>query len=314
MTIEPYAPIPPGLSVVIPVYNSAEMLPVLCARLAAVLPQLHTQFEVILVNDGSRDESWHTICALSSQYAWLRGFNLMRNYGQHNALLCGIRQARFDTTVTMDDDLQHPPEEVHKLLTALKNGFDVVYGIPAELPHERWRNFASVWTKRILARLIGVRNVRDFAAFRAFRTRLRRAFAHYENPNVLIDALLSWGTTRFTTVVVQEAPRVAGESGYNLRKLIKYTLVVLTSFSTLPLRFTTLLGFLFTLFGVGVLVYVVAVALVYGSPSGFPFLASLVALFSGAQMMALGILGEYLARIFDRSMDHPPYVVDEQVN
>lgn len=314
MTFETLTPLPPGLSVVIPVYNSAITLADLCARLDVVLPQLQANFEVILINDGSRDDSWHTIRTLSSQYAWLRGFNLMRNYGQHNALLCGIRQARFDTIVTMDDDLQHPPEEIHKLLAALADGFDVVYGIPAELPHERWRNFASVWTKRILARLIGVRNVRDFAAFRAFRTRLRRAFAHYENPNVLIDALLSWGTTRFGTVVVHEAPRAAGESGYNLRKLIKYTLVVLTSFSTLPLRFTTLLGFLFTLFGVGVLIYVLTIALLYGSPSGFPFLASLVALFSGAQMMALGILGEYLARIFDRSMDHPPYVVDEQIN
>lgn len=314
MTPETVLHLPPGLSVVIPVYNSAETLAALCARLAAVLPQLHADFEVILVNDGSRDRSWQTLAALSEQYHWLRAINLMRNYGQHNALLCGIRQARFDTLVTMDDDLQHPPEEIYKLLAALASGLDVAYGIPAQLPHERWRNFASVWTKRILARLIGVPNVRDFAAFRAFRTHLRRAFDHYENPNVLIDALLSWGTTRFGTVVVNEAPRAAGQSGYNLRKLIKYTLVVLTSFSTLPLRFTTMLGFVFMLFGLAVLVYVVTVALLYGSPSGFPFLASLVALFSGAQMMALGILGEYLARIFDRSMDHPPYVIDAMVN
>jgi undecaprenyl-phosphate 4-deoxy-4-formamido-L-arabinose transferase len=118
-----------GVSVVIPVYNSEEILPTLLERLAAVLPQVATSYEVILVNDGSRDNSWTSIQELAVRYPFVRGFELMRNFGQHNALLAGVRAARFDVVVTMDDDLQHPPEEIGKLLSALTADKDVVYGV-----------------------------------------------------------------------------------------------------------------------------------------------------------------------------------------
>jgi glycosyltransferase involved in cell wall biosynthesis len=300
-----------GISVVIPVYNSAETLEELAVRLADVLPGLNQAYEVILVNDGSRDQSWEKIRQLAGTYAWLRGINLMRNYGQHNALLCGIREARYAITVTMDDDLQHPPEEIHKLVERLPQGNDVVYGIPEKMPHSWWRNAFSYLAKRLLSRVMGVKNVRDFAAFRAFRTQLRDAFTSYQNPNVILDVLLSWGTARFATVVVEENPRPAGRSNYNIFKLIQYTMVVLTGFSTLPLRIASFIGFIFTFFGIVIFIYVVASYFVAGSIPGFPFITSIIALFSGMQLFALGIMGEYLARIFDRSMDRPPYVIDE---
>lgn len=301
----------PGISVVVPVYNSAATLDELVRRLEQVLPGLAKEYELILVNDGSRDESWVKISALTSVTPWMRAFNLMRNYGQHNALLCGIRAARYAITVTMDDDLQHPPEEIHKLLEKLEQEQDVVYGVPEKMPHSWWRNLFSTYTKRLLVSITGVKNVRDFAAFRTFRTHLRQAFEHYQNPNVLIDVLLSWSTNRFSTVTVDEKPRPVGESNYNFAKLIQYTMTVLTGFSTLPLRLVSTLGFIFTIFGMGVLIYVVAVYFLLGSLPGFPFLASLIALFSGTQLFVLGIFGEYLARIFDRSMDRPPYVIAE---
>ena len=118
-------------SVVVPVYNSQASLPALIERLAGVLPTVADRFEVILVNDGSRDESWDGICQAARKHAWVRGINLMRNYGQHNALLAGIRAARFAVVVTMDDDLQHPPEEIPRLLETLGQGHDLVYGTPA---------------------------------------------------------------------------------------------------------------------------------------------------------------------------------------
>jgi glycosyltransferase involved in cell wall biosynthesis len=301
-------------SVVIPVYNGAKTLSELVERLAFVLPDLCGQYETVLVNDGSQDDSWRVIQELAHQYPWVQGINLMRNYGQHNALLCGIRAARFEIIITMDDDLQHPPEEVHKLLAKLDEGYDVVYGTPAHLPHSWWRNLFSLATKRVLAYVMGVKNIRDFAAFRAFHTRLRTAFDKYQNPNVLVDVLLSWGTNRFATQVVEEKPRATGHSNYNFYKLFQYTMVVLTSFSTVPLRFTSMLGFVFTLFGMGVFLYVVAIYFLLGSTPGFPFLASIIAIFSGMQLFALGIIGEYLARIFDRSMDRPAYVIQESLN
>jgi len=298
-----------SLSVVIPVYNSQDTLDELLERLANTLPTLAEQFEVILVNDGSRDQSWETISRLSQEYAWVHGINLMRNYGQHNAVLCGVRQAQYALLVTMDDDLQHPPEEIHKLLEKLDEGYDVVYGIPMKQTHSWWRNFITVLIRRLLANIMGVKSIRDFASFRAFRTGLRNAFANYQNPNVILDVLLSWGTARFANAIVNETPRTVGRSNYNFIKLVQYTLVVLTGFSTVPLRFTSMLGFLFTLVGIAIFLYVLAIYFLLGSIPGFPFLASIIAIFSGTQMFALGIMGEYLARIFDRSMDRPPYVI-----
>lgn len=138
------------LSVVVPVYNSELILPALIQRLEPALAALAEKYEVVLVNDGSRDHSWKVVQELSRAFPWVRGINLMRNYGQHNALLCGIRAARFDTLVTMDDDLQHPPEEIHKLLAKLDEGFEVVYGFPERERHGLLRNIASVLTKLAL--------------------------------------------------------------------------------------------------------------------------------------------------------------------
>jgi glycosyltransferase involved in cell wall biosynthesis len=298
-------------TIVIPVYNSASSLETLASRLGQVLPHILDQFEVILVNDGSSDESWPEIQRLSALHPWLRGINLMRNYGQHNATLCGVREARYEITITMDDDLQHPPEEIPLLLEKLAEGYDVVYGIPHKRPHSWWRNWFSELSKRVMAQVMGVRTIRDIGAFRAFRTRLRQAFADYRNPNVILDVLLSWGTSRFATVMVDEKPREMGQSNYNFYKLFKVTLIVLTGFSTVPLRFASFLGFGFTLFGILVFLYVLSITLLLGSIPGFPFLASLISIFSGVQLFALGIIGEYLARVFDRSMDRPAYVVGE---
>lgn len=301
-----------SLSVVIPVYNSENTLDELLGRLAQTLPLLAPDFEVILVNDGSRDRSWETISDLTQTYPWAHGINLMRNYGQHNALLCGVRLARCEIIVTMDDDLQHPPEEIHKLLEKLGEGFDVVYGIPQKRPHTWWRNILTIIIRKALALAMGVKNIRDFASFRAFRAHLRGAFENYQNPNVILDVLLSWGTTRFATLAVNEKPRLAGRSNYNFLKLVQYTMVVLTGFSTVPLRLTSMVGFLFTFLGIAIFLYVLAIYFLVGSIPGFPFLASIISIFSGTQLFALGIIGEYLARIFDRSMDRPAYVIREK--
>jgi undecaprenyl-phosphate 4-deoxy-4-formamido-L-arabinose transferase len=299
------------LSIIVPVYNSENNLEMLITRLRGVLPGLASSYEVVLVNDGSRDASWTCICSLAEVHPWIRGMNLMRNYGQHNALLCGIRAARGDVIVTLDDDLQHPPEEIHKLLNKLAEGFDVVYGSPRVLPHSWGRNLFSRFTKRTLAYVMGLRTVQDIGSFRAFHSKLRLAFEGYRNPNVLIDVLLSWGTARFGVVQVEEEQRSLGHSNYNFLKLFQVAMKVLTGFSTLPLRITSIIGFLFTLFGLLIFLYVLVISFTAGSIPGFPFLASIISIFSGTQLFALGIIGEYLARIFDRSMDRPAYVIGE---
>jgi glycosyltransferase involved in cell wall biosynthesis len=304
----------PGVSVVIPAYNSALSLPELAQRLFSVLHEISTPSELILVNDGSRDTTWDVIQALAGQYPSVHGYNLMRNYGQHNALLCGIRSARYMTVVTMDDDLQHPPEEIPKLLARLGDDADVVYGTPEAEQHGLWRDLASEVTKLTFKATMGVKVARDVGAFRAFRTQLREAFANFHGPFLSIDVLLSWATTRFAVVRVRHDPRRLGASNYTFRKLMVHALNMMTGFSTWPLRLASLIGFGFTLFGLAVLAYVLGRFIILGySVPGFPFLASIIAIFSGAQLFTLGIIGEYLARMFARTMDRPVYVVRSTV-
>lgn len=299
-----------GISVVVPVYNGEATLTELVARLETVLHGISARFETVLVNDGSRDHTWDLICKLSEQYDWVRGINLMRNYGQHNALLCGIRAAAYDTIVTMDDDLQHPPEELPKLLHKLAEGYDVVYGQPEKEQHGFWRDAASRVTKLALQSVMGAEVARNVSAFRAFRAQVCDAFASYRSPFVSIDVLLSWGTTQFASVAVTHDPRRGGVSNYTFRKLLIHALNLITGFSVLPLQMASLMGFVLTLFGLGLLVYIVGRYLVQGSTvPGFSFLASIVSIFSGAQLFALGIIGEYLARVHFRTMDRPQYAV-----
>jgi undecaprenyl-phosphate 4-deoxy-4-formamido-L-arabinose transferase len=299
-------------SIVIPVYNSQASLPPLLERLQAVLPSIFSDYEVILVDDGSQDRSWETILHLRQRYPYLKGLRLMRNYGQHNALLCGIRSARYGLTVTLDDDLQHPPEEIPRLLARLKEGYDVVYGTPEHGQHGVWRDLASQVTKLALQSAMGARTARSVSAFRLFRTQVREAFAGYQNSFVSIDVLLTWGATRFASVPVRHDDRPYGKSQYTFRKLLRHAMNMVTGFSILPLQLASLMGFAFALFGLLVLVYVVGRYLIQGgSVPGFPFLASTIAIFSGVQLFALGIIGEYLARMHFRLMDRPPYVVDD---
>ncbi|MCZ6673055.1 MAG: glycosyltransferase family 2 protein [Verrucomicrobia bacterium] len=301
---------PLTLSVVIPVFNSEQILPELCDRLSRVLPAVAAQYEVILVNDGSSDRSWQVISKLLTKFEWLKGIDLMRNYGQHGALLCGIREAVYEITVTMDDDLEHPPEEIPKLCEKLREGYDVVYGTPGKEQHGLWRNIASRLSKLVLQSVMRREIARHVSAFRMFRTGVRDGFANYQGTFVSIDVLLTWGTARFAAIVVLHSRRRFGVSNYTLLQLLTHAANMMTGFSTLPLQLASLIGFTLTIFGFGVLLWVVGRYLIEGvSVPGFAFLASTTAIFSGAQLFALGIIGEYLARMHFRMMERPPYVV-----
>jgi len=296
--------------VVVPAYRSAASLPELVRELEPVLEAATAQYELILVDDGSSDATWAVIEELAQGRDWIKGVRLMRNYGQHNALLCGIRRARYELILTMDDDLQHPPEEIPKLLERLGPETDVVYGTPAVEQHGLWRDVATQVTKFALQSAMGAPIARKASAFRVFRTQLRDAFATYDAPYVSIDVLLTWATTRFAAIKVRQQPRVIGASNYTFRKLVVHALNMLTGFSTWPLRLASMIGFFFTLVGTLALFYVIGRFLITGgSVPGFPFLASMIAIFSGAQLFALGIMGEYLGRMHARSMQQPTYTV-----
>jgi undecaprenyl-phosphate 4-deoxy-4-formamido-L-arabinose transferase len=303
----------PAISVVVPVYNGAATLAELARRVDEALAG--RAYELVLVNDGSADESWERIAALAREQLHVRGLDLMRNYGQHNALLAGIRAARGGVVVTIDDDLQNPPEEIPKLLARLEeDGVDVVYGTAADQRYGFWRGLGTRLSKLALRVAIGNDVADRVSAFRAFRTDLRSAFAGFEAPYVSIDVLLNWGASRYAFVDVEHRARDVGRSSYSFGRLATHALNVLTGFTTRPLRWASLLGLAFTLFGVAILVLVVVRSFVEESVPGFPFLASIIAIFSGVQLLTLGVIGEYLGRMHGRVMDRPAYAVREEVD
>ncbi len=302
------------MSVIVPVYNSELSLRELVSRLGAVLPGCAGASEVVLVNDGSEDGSWAVVRQLTGEYPWVRGIDLMRNYGQHNALLAGIRAARCEIVVTMDDDLQHPPEEIPALLQTLGQGYDVVYGTPDRARQTLVRRLASRITRSALQEAMGATIARRSGPFRAFRTSLREAFADYRGPHVFIDVLLTWGTRRFGAVTVRHEQRHLGSSNYTFRMLLIHAANMTTGSSVLPLQIASVIGFALTIAGLVLFCYMLgSYVLVGGVVLSVPFLASIVAMLSGVQLIVLGIIGEYLARMHLRSMDRPAYVVRDEL-
>ncbi|VTR76205.1 glycosyltransferase family 2 protein [Cellulomonas hominis] len=304
------------VSVVIPCYRSESTLgDVVSDVLAELAPSGVTappveDFEVILVVDGSPDGTARVARDLAAAHPdRVRAVELRRNYGQHNALIAGIRRARHDVVVTMDDDRQHRADQIAALLGALTDDVDLVYGVAVEEEHGVLRSAASRLVKRTLA-MAGVPRAEDVSAFRAFRTSLRDAFTHVTDPYSSLDVLLSWATTSITRVVVRMDERTIGTSSYTLRSLVRHALNMVTGYSNVPLRMVAWLGWFCAALGI-LLGAVVVWKFTTGETTvaGFTTIAAMVALFSGAQMLSLGVIGEYLGRLHTRSMGKPTYAV-----
>lgn len=301
-----------GISVIVPVYRSTDSLRILVERVTSVL-QPFGNFEVILVDDGSPKDTWNVVEELALNSSKVTGLRLGRNYGQHSALVAGVRAAKFPITVTIDDDLQNPPEEIPRLVEYLhNNNLEVVYGVPRVAKQSLSRRMAGRGIRRVLSAGLGAGAATEMSSFRAFHTASREAFNSDLGDNVSLDALLTWGNSRFGSALVQHDSREHGRSNYSFRKLLRFSIDTITGYSTVPLQVASVLGLLTSFFGFGVLIYVVAVPILSGqSVQGFPFLASTIAIFAGVQLLTLGILGEYLARMHFRVMRKPTYFVAE---
>lgn len=303
-----------AVSVIVPVFNSQKSLEPLVRRISVALSNV--DHEIILVDDGSIKPSWATIQDLASEDSRVSGIRLGRNYGQHAALVAGVRKAVYPVTVTIDDDLQNPPEEIPRLLAALDDStFDVVYGVPESPTHSWWRQFASRFVRKVMNSALKLDGEVHFSSFRAFRTDLRDAFGTNLGPGVSLDALLAWGTNSFGAVSVVHDKRSEGKSQYSIRKLWSFAIDVITGYSAVPLKVTSALGFLTSLVGLVLMIIFVLVPFARGlSIQGFPFLASTIILFSGVQLVTLGVIGEYLARMHFRVMRKPEYFVAEAIS
>jgi undecaprenyl-phosphate 4-deoxy-4-formamido-L-arabinose transferase len=306
------------VSIVIPCYQSEQTLRPLVEAIFTALAEppaasVVSEFEVVLVVDGSPNGTADVANQLAAAHPEVRAIELRRNYGQHNALLAGITYAKYEVVVTMDDDLQHRPDQIPAMLAPLARGdADLVYGVPLEEEHGFWRSAASRMVKRGLA-LAGVHAADDVSAFRAFSTAQREGFSQIEDPYVSLDVMLSWTTTSISRVVVQMDKRLVGTSSYGMRALVRHainTINTITGYSNVPLRAVAWLGGLCALLG-AVLGAIVLRNFIAGDTTvaGFTTIAAMVAIFSGAQMLSLGIIGEYIGRLHTRSTGKPTFLV-----
>ncbi len=307
---ETLSPPAPEISVVVPVYNSNATLETLTERVFAVFEEIGKTREIIFVDDCSADNSWEILETLAERYPGrVTSVQLMRNFGQHNALMCGFHHVRGEIVVTMDDDLQNPPEEIPKLLDALEeSGNDLVYGRYGKKHHAGWRNLGS---RTILAfyRFVFKTNIGP-TSFRAFRVNLLPSLLDYHLNYTYIDGLLNWSTRRIGEVDVMHETRKVGRSGYRMSTLLLLASNLFTNFSILPLQLVSLVGFTSALLGtLGALFYLLQYFVNQLIVPGFATIIIVALVIGGLQMLALGIIGEYLGRMHLNLNRKPQFVV-----
>jgi glycosyltransferase involved in cell wall biosynthesis len=306
-------PQPPdlALSIVIPVYNGAQSV----GELVAALEDLSIVggHEIILVNDGSPDDSL-AVCRRLVERARvpITLLHLARNYGEHNAVMAGLRQARGAWAITMDDDLQNPPEEVERLLAyAQQSGKEVIYTHYDEKQHAIWRNLASRFANRVADIVLDKPKGLYLSSFRCMSAFVVREICRYDGPFPYIDGLILQVTQDLGTLLVRHLPRAVGRSNYTLRRLVRLWTSMFVNFSVMPLRLSTMTGFALSFLGVvGVLAAVIE-GLFWSPPPGWASLMAAVLLLSGVQLTLLGIIGEYLGRLYLTANRRPQTITRE---
>lgn len=286
------------LSIVVPVYNGAATVGELVEALAGLsVPGGH---EIVLVVDGSPDDSLAVCRALAERITVpLTVVDHARNFGEHNAVMTGLRHARGDYVVTMDDDLQNPPSEVLRLLEhAQRTGADAVYTYYAEKQHAAWRNLGSRFTNRVADWLLDKPRGLYLSSFRLLSAFVVEQVTRYDGPFPYIDGLVMQATTRLERLAVKHLPRAAGRSNYTFRRLVRLWLNMFLNFSVMPLRVSTLTGFVLSILGVIGVLTVLVEALFREPPEGWASVMAAVLLLSGVQLMILGMVGEYLGRLY----------------
>jgi len=309
-TISTAGPAPAfALSIVVPVYNGATSVPTLVEALAKLdVPGGH---EIVLVNDCSPDNSLDVCRDLCRQNAVaLTVVNLARNFGEHNAVMAGLSQARGEYIINMDDDLQNPPEEVVRLWRYAKdNAYDVVYTYYADKQHAAWRNLGSRFTNWCADNLLDKPKGLYLSSFRCMSAFVARNILEHTGPFPYVDGLIMQVTQNIGRLQVQHLARAEGRSNYTIRRLVRLFMSMFLNFSVMPLRIGTLTGFVMA--GLGLLVFLVILieALSGRTPQGYASVMAAILLLAGVQLIMLGLVGEYLGRLFLTVNRKPQFIV-----
>jgi len=304
------------LSLVIPVYNEEAALPFLLPSLAPVLERLNCEYEIILVNDGSRDKSWAMLCAAAAQEPRLKLLNFSRNFGHQPAISAGIAFAAGDAVVVMDADLQDPPELLIQMVAKYRAGYDVVSAQRTVRHGDSWlkRKTAS-WFYTIMQRMVDPRLVPEVGDFRLFSRRAIRGLRGFREQHRFMRGLVAWLGLREAIIPFERQPRAAGETKYPAHKMLIFAWTAISSFSAMPLRLSFGLGLILMSFGFVYFLYAIYRAIFTAETVvGWTSLVALQCLFSGATMFLLGLVGDYIARLYEESKARPLYVIDDSRN
>jgi len=306
----------PTLSIVLPIYNEEATLPELERRLLAFLESIGETWEVVLVNDGSRDRSLPLLAALCAREPRFRLISLARNFGHQAAITAGVDRASGDAVVIMDADLQDPPDVVREMIGRWRSGYDVVYAVRESRAGESWfKKVSAAAFYRVLRRLLGVEIPADVGDFRLVSRKVVLVLRELRETHRFVRGMVAWVGFKQTAVVYRRAARHAGETKFPLRKMLSFSLDAITSFSTIPLRIATWLGVAAGVVAIGTGGWAVWTKLVHRATlPGWTTLMIAVSLGASAQLLMTGILGEYVGRIYEEVKRRPLYVVEDERN
>jgi len=302
------------LSIVIPVYNSRDIVFNLLETIKNNINFVN-KYEVILVNDNSSDDSWRKIVELKDSYPFLKGVNLMRNFSQHNAIMAGLNEASGEVIVTMDDDLQHNPADIKLIYEKIKNeGWDVCYTKFRSKNHKSWKLLGSDFNDYVANLLIKKPKDLYLSPFRGMTRQVKDFVIEYNGPYPYVDGLILSVTTHVTSVEVEHHCRLVGDGNYTLVKSIALWTKMATGFSVLPLRFATYMGIFVSFFSLLLLLLFVVQKFIYDAmPDGWTSIVVLILFFGGVQLLAIGIIGEYIGRTYLNVNKKEQYIIREKI-
>lgn len=301
-------------TVVIPVFNEEGNLRILHDRLNGVMQGLGDTYEIIFVDDGSTDNSFQVLSDIHGQDNHVRVVRLTRNFGQHPAVMAGFNTALGGTVITIDADLQNPPEEIPKLIGKLNEGYDIVFGVFLKRKHSAFRRAGSWFAKWVLSRVVPVETT-NLSGFRALRSCTIDQLKLLNEKSKFLDGLLCWMGYKVGTVEVTHDERYTGKTKYTQLKLMRLWLDMVISFSDFPLKFAMLLGAVFGIIGLMMAVAYFINYFIYGfTVPGFTTTIILITIFASVQLLCLGMVGEYIGRMNMQLKKRPEYIVREKID
>ncbi len=302
-------------SVLIPVYNSEKIVVETVRQIQSFFDSHQFNYEIILVNDGSTDQSWPVISQLANDFPGIVSINLLKNYGQHTSVFCAIKHASGDYLITMDDDLQNPPSELIKLIDKIHEGYDLVFARFDSKKHKSYRKMGTKVVNYLNSKIFNKPKHITLTNFRIFTKEVAKRMENYNTPYPYIPGLLLMFSSKIANVSTEHHARKEGQSNYSIKRIIKLVATLLFNYSSYPLQLLATIGLIVSLLSFLFGLYSIVKAITVGSDvQGWTSLVVLLSFINGFTILILGVLGEYVTRIMNQLSFQEPYQVDQIIS